>query len=77
MADRGDVVRARGYVVITFDVYADRPDGGARCRVYSFKADDDVAAEAFVTERLRHRTIELRCHLRRVARFEGKAAQEP
>ena len=62
--------------MITYDVYADRPSGGARCRVYSFKAQDDVAAEEFVAKRLTHRTIELWCHSRRVARFEGKAAQE-
>jgi hypothetical protein len=62
--------------VITYEVYADRPGGGARCRVYSFKAYDDVAAETFVMERLTDRTIELWCHSRRVARFEGKSCHE-
>jgi hypothetical protein len=42
------------------------------CRVYSFNARDDLAAEEFVKDRLTDRAVELWCHSRRVAYFEGK-----
>lgn len=57
--------------MITYDVYAGIGDQGRMCRVYSFNARDDVAAEAFVTQRLTDRAVELWCCSRRVARFGG------
>jgi len=54
-----------------YDVHALCGTGGRMCRVYSFKARDDLAAEDFVVNRLTERTVELWCHSRRVARFEG------
>jgi len=56
----------------SYDVYAGRREGGRMCRVYSFNARDDLAAEEFVGDRLTDRAVELWCHSRRVAYFEGK-----
>lgn len=48
-------------------------DGGGRlCRIYSFTARDDGAAEEFVTNRLTDIPVELWCNSRRVARFDRK-----
>lgn len=58
--------------VSRYDVYAGNGDRGRIARVYSFTAADDMAAEEFVTARLTHEPVELWCHSRRVARFEGK-----
>jgi len=55
-----------------YNVYTDGGGGGRLSRVYSFTARDDVAAEEFVTDRLTDKPVELWCHSRRVARFEGK-----
>ena len=58
--------------MISYDVYAGAGANGRMCRVYSFNARDDVAAEAFVTQRLTERAVELWCRSRRVACFSGK-----
>ena len=55
----------------SYDVYACGPRSGRLCRAYSFSAVDDVAAEAFVAERLTDRPVELWCRSRRVASFSG------
>jgi hypothetical protein len=55
-----------------YNVYAGCGEGGRKCRVYSFTARDDQAAEEFVKGRLTDRAVELWCFSRRVARFEGK-----
>lgn len=56
-----------------YNVYAG--ETGRMSRVYSFTAADDVAARAFVTERLTDKPVELWCYSKRVARFEGKPAR--
>jgi len=42
------------------------------CRVYSFNAPDDGAAEQFVIDRITDRAVELWCYSRKVAGFQGK-----
>ena len=58
--------------MISYDVYSGGGENARMCRVYSFNARDDVAAEAFVTQRLTDRGVELWCRSRRVARFDGR-----
>lgn len=58
--------------LVTYDVYAGGGENGRMCRIYSFDARDDVAAEDFVVQRLTHRSVELWCRSRRVAHFAGK-----
>ena len=50
--------------------------GGSRrgTRVYSFEADDDVAAEKFVCERLTNVPVQLWHRSRRIAAFGGDDA---
>lgn len=59
-----------------YNVYADCGEAGRATRVYSFNARDDKAAEAFVSGRLTQRAVELWCHSRRVARFEGEVRKD-
>ena len=57
-----------------YEVYA--AIGGSRrgMRVYSFEADDDVAAETFVSERLTDVPVQLWHRSRRVAAYGGEDA---
>ena len=56
----------------SYDVYAGFGEGRRMCRVYSFNASDDLAAEEFVADRLTDRAVELWFRSRRVAYLEGK-----
>ena len=55
-----------------YNVYTADGEGGRLSRVYSFTALDDVAAKAFVTDRLTDKPVELWCYSIKVARFDGK-----
>jgi hypothetical protein len=57
-----------------YNVYAGSGEGGRTSRVYSFTAEDDMAAEKFVLARLTDKPVELWCFSRRIARYEGKTA---
>ena len=57
-----------------YDVYTSQSSPRRRARAYSFTADDDLAAEEFVTARLTDQPVELWCYSRLVARFSGRKA---
>jgi hypothetical protein len=57
-----------------YNVYAGSGESGRASRVYSFTAEDDMAAEKFVLARLTDKPVELWCFSRRIARYEGKTA---
>ena len=55
-----------------YNVCTEYGQGGRMCRVYSFNAPDDGAAEQFVIDRITDRAVELWCYSRKVAGFQGK-----
>ena len=58
-----------------YDVYTSGSSDRRRARIYSFTADDDLAAEDFVIARLTDQPVELWCYSRRVAQFSGPRAR--
>ena len=54
-----------------YEVYAAIVGGRRGTRVYSFQAEDDVAAEAFVCKRLTDIPVQLWHRSRRVGTFVG------
>jgi len=54
-----------------YDVYAAIGGGRRGTLVYSFQAEDDVAAEKFVCERLTEVPVQLWNRSRRIAAFGG------